>query len=262
MKRLIAMTAIVLAGLGWCLPGLSQVTAYKDAQDNVYFDKLSPETFLTISYTANTASASNRYHKVWMYKKPNSTCQVHELFNTRKNFTFSNQVTLKAVTPADVTFLLTGTVSQRIPTVATDTNPCNGTNRNTSVNWREISPGIFAHRTYQTCFRQVVSNSTGNLICLGEDIIHIFGLPGVSYQAISPVAKSRFAKSNGCGFVKLPNSATWKAYSNDVIRLRTDYDFNDDRYVDYGNFTRATLPVRTALQIPRCFDGKRFVYQP
>lgn len=258
MKRLFVMAMMAVVGMGWAAPGLSQVTAYRDAQENLYFDGLTPDRILQVQYSATTASASNRYQKVWVYRKSDQPCAVHQLFNTKKNFQFFNQITLKSVTPADVTFALLS-----IPNAGTDPAAlCNGADVNLSLPWKVIAPGIRAHRAYISCFRTITNKYTGQPLCLGSNVVNIAGLSGSAYQAISPVPKRRMAKVNGCGFVKLPNSSTWQAYANDVITLRTDYDPSDERYQNYGNFTRANLPIKPFEQIPKCFDGKRFIYQP
>ncbi len=254
MKRLMAMAMVAMVGLGGWAPGaIAQTVAYRDAEQNVYFDRLKPGAILEVYYDATTASARNRYQSVWMYRQSDQPCTIHQLFSTKKNFQFYNQITLKSVTPADVTFALLS-----IPSAGTNPALCNGANVNLSLPWKVIAPGVRAHRAYVSCFRTVSDRHTGAPICIGEDVINVAGLPGPAYQAISPVSKKRMAKVNGCGFVKLPNSTTWAAYANDVITLQASYP--DYQY--FGNFTRANLPIKTFAQIPKCFDGKRFMYQP
>jgi len=258
MKRLaVAMMAI---GVGWCVPGLGQVVSYRDSDQNIYLEGLPPNQPFKVSYIPDPSQPDRRYKSAWMYKS-SEFCNLHHLWHTAK-FPIADQVMIFGTAYGDVTLNSSG--AGAIPFTSNHT-PCNGNQPNNALPWQEIIPesGIKAVRSYNPCRFNYMGGFNGDVVkCAGLNVMYISGLPNPAYRVSSSSPEIRFTKSNGCGFLKLANTQKWQAYPKDRFNLTTHYEFNHPNYQDFGQFNRGNLAYRTFEQIPRCFDGKRYMHQP
>lgn len=240
-----------------CLaPGASAQTAYKDAQGNIYFEGLpqAAERF-TVSYRAG----SIKYQAVWMYKEELSraTCGVHVAWQSKTSkFILTDYLTILAAPGGDLEFNWRDLYNST--NVPYNSNPCT----QPASSWRTIRPGIEALTVFKDRWsyqwRPKSGVNRGKLITSQKAArtVYIRGLPGAAYRLRNQYQIDRFTMSNACGFIKLANTEKWTAQLTDRFWL---IDQADDIL---GTYTRSTLPLKTIAQIPKCFDGKRFMYQP
>lgn len=241
MKKLL-LSLLLLASSA--LPAAAQVIAYKDAQGNIYFEglPLRPQR-LGIYYSAG----SIKYQGVWMAREEPSraTCPVHVIWQSKKSkFVLTSNITILAAT-GNLQFNY-----RNLPSAPFNGNPCTLPNNL----WQTIAPGVEATEMFKDRWSYKLGSQTKYK---AARTIYIRGLPGSTYRVINEEQKSRFMISNACGFVKLANSDKWTADLNDQFSL-----YNDQIGQFIGTYTRSLLPLRTITQIPKCFDGKRFIYQP
>jgi len=237
-----------------CLaPGASAQTAYKDAQGNIYFEGL-PQA--ANRFTVSYLSGSIKYQAVWMYKEEPSraTCDVHVAWQSKASkFVLTDNLTILAAPGGDLSFSYRNLVD-----VAYNANPCTLP----ASSWRTLRGSIQAVRMYKDRWSYQWTPNYGENE--GERItsqkaartVYIRGLPGAAYRLRNQYQIDRFTMSNACGFIKLANTEKWMAQLTDQFWL---IDQADDIL---GTYTRSTLPLKTLAQIPKCFDGKRFMYQP
>lgn len=249
LLSLLAIHVVIVSRIAAFAPGAAAQTVYRDAQENIYIENLKADYFVTITYSG--AAAPNRYQQAWMYKKTTEPCPVHHLWASRKKLAFGNW--LVAGTPA-------GNLTVNVLPYSSNNNPCNGANRNTAITWKQVSPGIFAYQTQDPCRFNYVDANTNAVGCVNSSVAYIYGLPGSAYLVKSFTVKQRMSKVSTCKFLKIPNTPEWQSYTGD--RFSVSYDYNDSRYAFLGTYTRSTLPIKTIAQIPKCFEGKRFMFQP
>lgn len=249
MKRILLGLLFLL----WGLPALS-VEAYRDRDQAVYFEGLEPNEIFKVYYLPDPARRDRRYKSAWMYQTTSQfTCTVHHLWHSKK-FPLLGDLTVLGTPFGDLniqTYTLNYTSTE---------NPCNGSSINLSLPWKDLGNGIKAISSTNSCLFQY--NNGNSLGCVPASVVYIAGLPGAAYRVASSAGEVRMTKSNACGFLKLPNTQKWQAYPKDRFILKTGYSPGHERYQNYGTFNRGNLPYRDKLQIPRCFDGKRFVYEP
>lgn len=247
LLSLLAIHVVIVSRIAAVAPGAAAQTVYRDAQENIYIENLKPDYFVTIAYSG---AAPSRYQQAWMYKKTTETCPVHHLWRSKK-FAFGDWSIMG--TPA-------GNLTVNAVPYSSINTPCNGANRNTAITWKQVSPGVYVYQTQDSCRFNYVNSNTHAVGCVSSSVAYIYGLPGSAYLVKSFTVKQRMAKVTSCKFLKIPNTPDWQSYTGD--RFSVTYDYNDDRYAFVGTYTRSLLPIKTFAQIPKCFDGKRFMYQP
>ena len=235
-----------------CLaPGASAQTAYKDAQGNIYLEGL-PQA--AQSFQVIYSAGSIKYQAVWMYKEEPSkvTCDVHVIWQSQaSNFWLTNKITILAAPGGDLEFNWRDLYNST--NVPFNSNPCT----QPASSWRTIRPGIEALTVFKDRWSFKYRNE-GQLITgyKAARTVYFRGLPGATYRVRNTDEVRRFTRSNLCGFIKLANTEKWTAQLTDQFWL---FEQGGDLI---GTYTRATLPLKTLAQIPKCFDGKRFMYQP
>ena len=252
MKKLLSL---LLLFFGCVPPGAAAVTAYKDAAGSIYFEGL-PK--LERSYDVVYSAGSVKYDSVWMYKEEPSkiACDLHVIWHSKKDFRLTNNITILAAPGGDLTFDYR-TIYNASPFAPKNSNPC----IQPAALWKTIRPGIqalsvikdrWSYKWFPSYGPNAGKLTTGYK---ATQTLYIRGLPGAAYRVRNTDQIERFARSNLCGFIKLANTETWTAQITDKFWL---YDPRDL----IGTYTRSTLPIKTLAQIPKCFDGKRFMFKP
>lgn len=254
MKKLL-LGLLTLAAIA-CSTDANAQTVYRDNKGNIYFEGLEKDIkkrrYLIYYYGP---AGSSRVETVWMYPEEPArvSCPVHVIFKGPK-FMMSGQLTIVAAPGGDLNFTRSG-----VSAAPYNANPCTLAN----IYWKTLRGTIQATRFTQERFPyQWVPKSgpdAGKRITSYQstEVIYIRGLPqGATYLVKNQYPKIRFSWANDCGFMKLANTTKWPALAGDQFELM-DYSYNTINY-----YTRANLPIRPWQQIPKCFGGKRFVYQP
>jgi hypothetical protein len=242
------------------MPALA-LDVYRDSDQNIYIDGVVPNEIFRVNYIPDPTRRDRRYKSAWMYKTTSQfTCTVHHLWST-KRFPLTGNVVVFGTAIGDLTIPLIGAGSL---SYTSNPTPCNGPNINSSLPWKDLGNGVKAIRATNSCQFQYTYGYDNNpsIGCVSLPVVYIAGLPNPSYRVASAAAEVRMMKSNACGILKLANTQKWQAYPKDRFILKTGYSPDHERYRDYGSFNRDNLPYRDKLAIPRCFDGKRFIYQP
>lgn len=252
----------IIAALGLLAftPGLAcAVEAYRDKDQNIYFDGLPPDRIVRVTYIPDPSRRDRRYKSAWMYKTTSQfTCTVHHLWNTRKFPLYAGPITIfgaAAGADLDINVSFPGLIGY-----TNTANPCSGATINNTLPWTNLGNGIKAIQTYDPCrFQYTYQGQPG---CRGANVIYLAGLPNPAYRVATSGAETRMSKVNACGLLKLGNTTKWKAYPKDRFTLVADYSFDDYRYESFGTFNRGNLTYRDFSQIPKCLNGKRFMPAP
>ncbi|MCP6761926.1 MAG: hypothetical protein NHB32_24970 [Fischerella sp. CENA71] len=203
MKLLLITTLALIAGIS--SPALS-VEVYKDFENTPYISSLKPEEILHITYEniPNKASFST-----------SDTCNVLIIKQLEGGKKFSTTGTMTIVSPVDysntASFSNTSLGGFSNEEYLNGKTICNGTNRNTSLKWTQISSGIYG----------LLGIRDGDY----SHTFYIFGLNKGSYEVKDGRPAKRMMKANKCGILKITNSGKWP-----VSNLGNFYYYNSEGY--------------------------------
>jgi hypothetical protein len=211
VKRLLSVAIAVLSA-AIALPAHAEVQVYKDSSGAVYISGLQPSEFVKIAYGGLSQKIQVR---------PSGTCNYLKIpyKASEPGFYPWNGVSIYPSESSSAALTFTG---NNLTTVdIAGKSLCDGTGRNTSLNWTTLSGGAYGLKD---------DNFTA---------VYIVGLPYKLYDAKDGLPAIRRQKANSCGILKISNTPAWPA-----SKLETFY-FYANSYLGgeaSGDYNPATLP--------------------
>lgn len=185
MPKRFVFTTITLLGLAITFPAAADVQVYKDPNGGVYISGLQNGQFVQIAYGDLRET---------IHVKPQGKCKFIKL--PYKNFYPWGNVDIFLAGGQAPILSFDGSNLNASDIRGSGTNLCSGTARNTALPWTDLGGGAYGIKN-----GLVQGNATA---------AYIFGLPNAElYDAkdINPALRKH--KVNGCGFIKLTDTAKW-----------------------------------------------------